>query len=159
MSEIGSKMYICLRVMYHLCLSDFNETRTCLTDFRGGKNSHIKFHENPSIRSRVFPYGQTDGRKGMMKLVVAFRNSVNATKNYTFCSHRAFVCFVQGDQTVSVHLTQCIRTIPTKLMIWRWPSQCSRNADRAIPNTVFENRVRRVNKRLETGGGHFEHCL
>jgi len=34
-----------------------------------------------------------------------------------------------------------------------------RNVDRAIPNTVFENTVRRVNKCLETGGGHFEHYL
>jgi len=31
-----------------------------------------------------------------------------------------------------------------------------RNVDLAIPNTVFENTVRRVNKCLETGGGHFE---
>ena len=30
-----------------------------------------------------------------------------------------------------------------------------RNVDRAILNTVFENTVRRVNKCLETGGGHF----
>jgi hypothetical protein len=28
-----------------------------------------------------------------------------------------------------------------------------RNVDRAILNTVFENRVRRVNKCLQTGGG------
>ena len=34
-----------------------------------------------------------------------------------------------------------------------------RNVDRAILNTVFENTVRRVNKCLETGGGHFEHYL
>jgi hypothetical protein len=34
-----------------------------------------------------------------------------------------------------------------------------RNADRAILNTVFENTVRRVNKCLETGWGHFEHYL
>jgi len=34
-----------------------------------------------------------------------------------------------------------------------------RNVDGAILNTVFENRVRRVNKCLETGGGHFEHYL
>jgi hypothetical protein len=33
------------------------------------------------------------------------------------------------------------------------------NVDRAILNTVFENTVRRVNKYLETGGGHFEHYL
>jgi predicted transcriptional regulator len=35
----------------------------------------------------------------------------------------------------------------------------TRNVDRAILNTVFENIVRRVNKCLETGGGHFEHYL
>ena len=34
-----------------------------------------------------------------------------------------------------------------------------RNVDRSILNTVFENTVRRVNKCLETGGGHFEHNL
>jgi len=33
--------------------------------------------------------------------------------------------FVQGDQNVSVHLTQCIRTIPTQPMIWRWPTENS----------------------------------
>jgi hypothetical protein len=32
-----------------------------------------------------------------------------------------------------------------------------RNVDRATLNMVFENTVRRVDKRLETGGGHFEH--
>jgi hypothetical protein len=30
------------------------------------------------------------------------------------------------------------------------------SADRTILNTVFEHTVRRVNKRPETGGGHFE---
>jgi hypothetical protein len=34
-----------------------------------------------------------------------------------------------------------------------------RIVDRAIVNTVFENTVLRVNKYLETGGGHFEHYL
>jgi len=34
-----------------------------------------------------------------------------------------------------------------------------RSVDRAILNTVFENTVRRVNIRLETDGGHFEHYL
>jgi hypothetical protein len=33
------------------------------------------------------------------------------------------------------------------------------SADRAILNTVFENTFRRINKCLETGGGHFEHYL
>jgi hypothetical protein len=34
-----------------------------------------------------------------------------------------------------------------------------RNVDRAILKTVFEKTVRRVNKCLETGGGHFEYYL
>jgi hypothetical protein len=33
------------------------------------------------------------------------------------------------------------------------------NVDRAILNTVFGNRVRRVYKCLQTGGGHLEHYL
>jgi hypothetical protein len=33
------------------------------------------------------------------------------------------------------------------------------NVDRAMLNTVFENKVRRANKCLETGWGHFEHYL
>jgi hypothetical protein len=32
-----------------------------------------------------------------------------------------------------------------------------RNVDRAILNTVFENKVRRVNECLENGGGNSEH--
>jgi hypothetical protein len=36
-------------------------------------------------------------------------------------------------------------------------TECIRNVDRAVLNTVFENTVRRVNKCLETDGGHFEH--
>ena len=34
-----------------------------------------------------------------------------------------------------------------------------RNVDRAITSTVFKHTVRRVNKCLEIGGGHFEHYL
>jgi len=34
-----------------------------------------------------------------------------------------------------------------------------RNVDRAILNTAFENTVRRVNKYLEIGRGHFEHYM
>jgi hypothetical protein len=33
------------------------------------------------------------------------------------------------------------------------------NVDRTIPNTVFEDRVLRVNKYLENGGGHSEYYL
>jgi hypothetical protein len=41
------------------------------------KYSNIKFHENPSIGSRVVPGGQTD----ITKLIVTFRNAANAPKN------------------------------------------------------------------------------
>jgi hypothetical protein len=53
------------------------------------KSSNIKFHENPSSDRRLVPCGQTDRRTGgltdrqtdMMKLIVAFRNFANASKN------------------------------------------------------------------------------
>ena len=38
------------------------------------KNLNIKFHQYPSIRSRVVPCGQTD----VPKLIVAFCNFANA---------------------------------------------------------------------------------
>jgi hypothetical protein len=65
--------------------------------------------------------------------------------------------FVQGDKKVSVHLTTTVQyTIDeVKMAI----TEYIRNVDRAILNTVFENRVRRVNKCLETCGGQFEHYL
>ena len=63
---------------------------------------------------------------------------------------------LQGDQKVSVHLTITVqKSDDLKMTI----TEYIRNVDRAILNTVFENTVRRVNKCLETGGGHFEHYL
>ena len=44
------------------------------------KNTH-RFHENPSSGSQVFLCGQTDRWADMAKLIVAFRNFVNAAKN------------------------------------------------------------------------------
>jgi hypothetical protein len=41
------------------------------------KKSNMKFYPNPSSGIRV-PCGQTDGRKDMTKLIVAFRNFANA---------------------------------------------------------------------------------
>jgi hypothetical protein len=49
----------------------------------------MKFHGNPSSGSLVVPCGQTDGQTGeqtdretdMTKLIVTFRNFVNAPKN------------------------------------------------------------------------------
>jgi len=44
------------------------------------KPSDIKFHTNPSNESRVFPCGRTS--RHMTKLIVAFRNLVNAPENF-----------------------------------------------------------------------------
>ena len=51
------------------------------------KYSNIKFHKNPSSGSRVVPYGRTN----MTKIIVAFRNFVNAPKN-VFSSNRNGLC-------------------------------------------------------------------
>jgi hypothetical protein len=44
-------------------------------------SKNIKFHENPSSRSRFVPCGETDERKNMTKLTVDFRNFAKAPKN------------------------------------------------------------------------------
>jgi hypothetical protein len=53
-------MYISLHVRYPLLLSDFNKAWLLSTHFR--KILNIKFHENPSSRSRIVPCGRTDRR-------------------------------------------------------------------------------------------------
>jgi hypothetical protein len=63
---------------------------------------------------------------------------------------------VQGDQKFSAHLTTTVRKIDELKMAITY---YIRDVDRAILSTVFENTVRRVNKCLGTGGGHFEHYL
>ena len=64
--------------------------------------------------------------------------------------------YIQGDQKVSLHLKITVHTIgDLKMTI----TEYIQNVDRPMLNTVFENTVRRVNKCLETGGGHFEHYL
>ena len=62
---------------------------------------------------------------------------------------------VQGDQKVSMHLTITVQYTIGELKVAI--TEYIRNVYRAILNTVFENTVRRVNKCLETGRGHFEH--
>ena len=48
----------------------------CLDRFLG-KNSDIKFNENPSVGSRVVPYGRTD----MSRVIITFLHFANAPKN------------------------------------------------------------------------------
>jgi len=51
---------------------------------RFSKHTQTKFHENSSSESRVFPCGQTDGQTDITKLIVTFRNFVNAPKTVIF---------------------------------------------------------------------------
>jgi len=62
-------MYIDLHVNYGLLLFAFNESWLFSRVFR----KIFKFHENPSIWSRVVRWGRTD----MTKLTVAFNNFAN----------------------------------------------------------------------------------
>ena len=47
------------------------------------KYTNKKFHENPSSWSQVVPFGRTDRQADVTKLIVDFRNFVNAPKNYS----------------------------------------------------------------------------
>ena len=64
-------MYIGLHVKYRYYCQILMKPEFARQIFE--KYSNIKFHENPSIVSRVVRYGHTDGPTDM-KLLVAFRN-------------------------------------------------------------------------------------
>jgi hypothetical protein len=69
---------------------------------------------------------------------------------------------IQGDRKVSLHLIKnsvywnSLHTVDDLKIA---TTEYIRNVDRAMLNTAFEKTVRRVNKCLETDGGHFEHYL
>ena len=73
-------MYVGLHVKYPLFLSDFNESCIFSTGFR--KNTQISnFMKIRSVEAELFHAdGRTYGRRDMTKLIVAFRNFVNAPK-------------------------------------------------------------------------------
>ena len=67
----------------------------------GEKYSNIKFHEILSRLSRV-PRGQTDGRAGMRKLIVAFCIFAKATIN------SVHICWESTLQLLSVPVTSAV---------------------------------------------------
>jgi hypothetical protein len=80
------------------------------------KYSNIKFHENPSSRSRVVPCGRTD----MTKLTVGFRNFANAPqRRHTACHYKWVTVrkmgtreckkITKGSITDSIHWVQPFR--------------------------------------------------
>jgi hypothetical protein len=94
-----------LHVQYPLFLSDFNETWILSTDFR--KSLNVKFHQNPSSGSQVVPCGQTDRQKDLMKLIVAFDNFANRSKN-----EASFICSI----SICVTYTKTITLSPISFL-------------------------------------------
>ena len=78
------------------------------------KYSNIKFHENPSSRSRVVPCRQTDGPKtDIMQLIVALRNfaKVPTSDCLMYWSH---ACRRTAENS-SVQNTRAYRIVHSKL--------------------------------------------
>jgi len=96
--------------IFKLFASDFNETSIFSTIFE--KHSIIKFHENRSIESRVFPRGRTNGQTARQKTdiakqIFAFRNFAKELKNpnITFVIHMKYLSV--GRQTLEFILNKC----------------------------------------------------
>jgi hypothetical protein len=118
-------MYIGFHVKYPLFLSDFNEIWISSPDFQ--KFWNIKFHENPSVASRVVPCGQTDGRTDMTKLIVAFHSFANAPKMPgalpSFLIHCLVTCIIDPRRDIpflswkwDIHCCNCHSSVPIKLL-------------------------------------------
>jgi hypothetical protein len=75
--------------------------------------------------------------------------------DFHFLAFRFIYEYIQGDQKVSVHLTITVQ----KHAIIQYFKQNAFGIWNMLYWTVFQNTVRRVNKCLETGGGHCEHYL
>ena len=72
---------------YPFFLTDFNEIRISSTRF---SKSTLKFIEFRPLGAELLHAGRrTDGRRGLMKLTVAFRNSANALRPVTLIRYDA----------------------------------------------------------------------
>jgi hypothetical protein len=73
--------------------------------------SNNKFHENPSSGSRVDPYEQRDRQTDMTKLLVTFRNFVNASTNKVEASKNSIYAVEYGVNLNVLHLLQKLLNI------------------------------------------------
>ena len=101
-------------------------------------SSNLKYTENKIPKRRYIVY------LSRRCYIPEYWGLQSSSSPCTICFHIRFLScdLVQGDQKVSMHLMMVI-------------TDYIRKVDGAILNTVFENKVRRVNKCLENGGGHF----
>jgi hypothetical protein len=79
-----AKMFIGLHAKYRYSCPILMKLELSREIFGGKK---YKFHENPSSNSRVVLRGQTDRRRDVTKIMVAFGNFAKAPKRirYNFC--------------------------------------------------------------------------
>jgi hypothetical protein len=75
---------------------------------------------------------------------------MDSSKSGIYTGRSESICVPDDYSIKNTHTIDDLKMVITE---YTW------NADRAILNTVFENTVRRVNKCLENGGGHFEHYV
>ena len=59
----------------------------------------MKFHENPFSGSRVVPYGETDRRRDITKLIVALCSFAKAPKKECLCFDSRKCMILQVDVT------------------------------------------------------------
>jgi hypothetical protein len=100
------------------------------------KYSSIKFHENPPSGSRIVPRGRTDGQTDMTKLIVAFRNFANASRNW---SGRIYLRATRWSQLIYAFKDlNWLDTIWILISCWplAWLNRLLREGDKNIDCTV-----------------------
>ena len=124
------------------------------------KSSNIKFNENPSSGSRVVPWdGQTDRQTEMTKLIFAFCNFANASKDQALGRFELLVTilvitwvFVISRHVVSIYLSSggvtCLRNLsllsPIRVTAYALKlepasSEFPLNAYSSIPSHIHED--------------------
>jgi hypothetical protein len=91
------------------------------------KYANIKFHENPSSRSRVVPCGWTDSRTDMTKPIVSFRNFANASKNVIITKILYYsynICSFFGAFSYTLQNVYYNNTVFTPICVKQLQGQC-----------------------------------
>jgi len=110
-------------------------------DFSGHflkKYTKIKFHENPSIGSRVVPCGWTGRRTDMTELIDAFSSFANAPKNHDGINIYKFASYVAKYKFCYLECVQSGQECVPCL-------SCGKSQSEAMTFSVFSARITTVN--------------